>query len=115
MRHPRLKPSGEDTFIHVYNRTVGSTVEFPFSDVEKEEFIRRLKKLDKYYAIDVLAAQVMGNHFHAIIHIPAEQLTNEETARRYSEYHDGKLVRALNARSGKVDLYCFKQLRVLLE
>ena len=26
-----------------------------------------------------------------------------------------KLVRAMNARSQKVDLYCFKQLRVLLE
>ena len=90
MRHPRLKPGDEDTFMHVYNRTVGSTVEFPFGDVEKEEFIRRLKKLDKYYAIDVLAVQVLGNHFHAIIHIPAEKLTNEEVARRYNEYHDGK-------------------------
>ncbi len=90
MRHPRLKPEGVDTFMHVYNRTVGSTGEFPFGDVEKEQFIRRIKALDRYYTIDVLALQVMGNHYHAIIHIPAEPPTNEDAARRFSEYHDGK-------------------------
>jgi len=90
MRHPRIKPVGVDTFMHVYNRTVGSTVEFPFGDVEKEEFIRRVKALDRYYAIDVLAVTVLGNHFHAIIHVPGEPPTNEEAARRYSEHHDGK-------------------------
>ena len=55
MRHPRLKPEGVDTFMHVYNRTVGSSSEFPFGDVEKEAFIRRLKALDRYYAIAVAA------------------------------------------------------------
>ena len=58
MRHQRIKPIGVDTFMHVYNRTVGSSAEFPFGDVEKEEFIRRLKALDRYYAIDVLAVAV---------------------------------------------------------
>ena len=57
MRHPRLKPEGVDTFMHVYNRTVGSTTELPFGDVEKEALIRRIKALDKYYAIEVLAGQ----------------------------------------------------------
>jgi len=90
MRHPRLKPEGVDTFMHVYNRTVGSSSEFPFGDVEKEAFIRRLKALDRYYAIDVLAVQVMGNHTHAIIHIPAEPPDNEEAARRYALHHEGK-------------------------
>ena len=91
MRYARLKPEGVDTFMHVYNRTVGSSSEFPFGNAEKEEFIRRLKALDRYYAIDVLAVQVMGNHFHGIIHIPAEPPSNEDAAKRYSEHHNGKL------------------------
>jgi len=76
--------------MHVYNRTVGSTTEFPFGEIEKEEFIHRLKVLDKYYSIDVLAVQVMGNHYHAIIHIPAEPPSNEDAARRYRLHHNGK-------------------------
>ena len=91
MRYARIKPEGVDTIMHVYNRTVGTSSEFPFGNVEKEEFIRRLKALDKYYVIDVLSVQVMGNHFHGIIHIPAEPPSNEEAARRYTEHHHGKL------------------------
>ncbi|MBM4142652.1 MAG: hypothetical protein FJ225_03530 [Lentisphaerae bacterium] len=61
MRHPRIKPQ-EDTFVHVYNRTVGSAGEFPFGPTEKEAFINRLKRLCELYVIEPLAFQVMGNH-----------------------------------------------------
>ena len=49
MRYPRLKPDKTSTFMHVYNRTAGSSAEFPFQDAEKEEFIRKLKKLTEFY------------------------------------------------------------------
>ena len=90
MRHSRLKPAGIDTFMHVYNRTVGSTGEFPFRDMEKGEFVCRLKELTEYYVIDVVAFQCMGNHFHAILHIPADPPSNEEVAKRYRKHYKGK-------------------------
>ena len=61
-RHRRIKfEEGESGFLHVYNRAVGNTGEFPFGDMEKEEFIRRVRALNEYYAVEVLAAQAMGN------------------------------------------------------
>jgi hypothetical protein len=63
MRHLRIKPTETDTIMHVYNRISGTSGEFPFGNPEKEQFQRRLKQLNKFYVIDVLASQVMGNHY----------------------------------------------------
>ena len=72
MRHARLKPVSTDTFMHVYNRTVGTRVEFPFGDCEKDMFISRLLKLTELYVIEVVAYQLMGNHFHVLgNHLPS--------------------------------------------
>lgn len=76
--------------MHLYNRTVGATGEFPFGEADKEEFIRRLRKLAGFYTIEVLAFQVMGNHYHLLCHVPPEPPSNEEAAARYTRYHDGK-------------------------
>jgi hypothetical protein len=62
MRHPRIKPQ-EDTFVHVYNRTTGSSADRPFGPAEKTEFIRRLKRLSLLYVIEPVAFQAMGNIF----------------------------------------------------
>jgi putative transposase len=100
MRYPRIKPEvGEETFMHVYNRVSGPTGEFPFGPAEKEEFIRRLHKLSEFYTIDVIAYQVMGNHWHALIRVPAEPPSCEEAAARYHRYYDGK--RSLKPQSRK--------------
>jgi len=53
MRYARLKPEQTDFFVHLYNRVAGSAGEFPFRDAEKEEFIRRVKKLTQLYVIEV--------------------------------------------------------------
>jgi len=94
MRHLRLKPTETDTIMHVYNRVSGASGEFPFGDPEKEQFLRRLKKLNEFYVIDVLASQIMGNHYHILVHIPSEAPSNEEASARYSRFYDGK--RTLN-------------------
>ncbi|NQT92762.1 MAG: hypothetical protein HQ559_08375 [Lentisphaerae bacterium] len=90
MRYARLKPVGINTFMHVYNRTVGSAGEFLFRNTEKEEFVRRLMKLSQFYVIDVISYQCMGNHFHALLHIPADPPSNKEAARRYKQHYGGK-------------------------
>ncbi len=86
MRHQRIKPS-EDTFMHVYNRTVGSTSDRPFKRREKEEFIRRIKRLCELYVIEVVAMQVMSNHYHAILYIPGQPPSNEEAAERHKRFY----------------------------
>ena len=55
MRLARIKPDYTDCFMHVYNRSAGTSADRPFDDTEKEFFIRRLKKLTKYYVIDVIS------------------------------------------------------------
>jgi len=89
MRHPRLKPRGKDTFIHVCNRTLGNTGFFPFGRAEKEEFIRRLRRLCRFYVIEVLAYQMLGNHFHLVLFIPGEPPSNEEAAERFRAWYGG--------------------------
>ena len=49
MRHLRIKPTETDTIMHVYNRISGSSGYFPFGNPEKEQFLRRLRKLNEYY------------------------------------------------------------------
>jgi REP element-mobilizing transposase RayT len=86
MRHSRIKPS-EDTFMHVYNRSVGTTSDRPFGRREKEEFRRRLKRLCELYVIEVLSVQVMSNHFHLILHVPGQPPSNEEAAERHKRFY----------------------------
>ena len=84
MRYPRIKfEIGQDGFVHVYNRTVGNSGEFPFAEVEKAEFLRRAKELNEYYTVELLAAVAMGNHFHAILYVPAEPPSAAETVERH--------------------------------
>ena len=84
MRHRRIKPvEGESGFMHVYNRAAGSTGEYPFKAVEKSELHRRFRELNGYYAVEVLAVQVMGNHFHALLYVPAEPPGDRETIALY--------------------------------
>ena len=94
MRDSRHKPldadPGRGTYYHLINRTAGSPGDFPFGDLEKEQLLRLLKKLCAYYTIDVLAWQIMGNHFHLAAFAPAAEPSPEETARRYETYHNGK-------------------------
>jgi hypothetical protein len=63
MRQPRLKIDEVDTFYHCYNRVAGDPGYFPFEDAEKERFIRLIKKLSRFYTVDVVAHQVLSNHF----------------------------------------------------
>ncbi len=90
MRRPRFKPDDRPMFYHVFNRVAGEPADFPFGYREKEFFIRLLHKLNAFYSVKVVAYQTMSNHFHMVIHAPAEPPTPKEVCARYNAYHKGR-------------------------
>jgi REP element-mobilizing transposase RayT len=90
MRHARLKPEGKDTWHHCYNHAVGTTEDRPFGPAEKEQFVRILMRVARFYAVRVVAYQFMSNHWHILLRSPAEQPSESETIERYKIFHDGK-------------------------
>ena len=90
MRQPRIKLEGQPAWYHCYNRTAGTRNDRPFGSVEKEQFVRILHRVCVLYTVDVIAYQVMSNHYHLVVRTPAEQPDPEEVCRRYRDFHDGK-------------------------
>jgi REP element-mobilizing transposase RayT len=90
MRQARIKPSEVDTFMHLYNRIGGHVGEFPFGPAEKECFVCIMRKLLRLYTVEVVAYQVMGNHFHLLTFIPGKGLPEAEAVARFNAFYDGK-------------------------
>ncbi len=90
MRHPRLKPDCRDTWHHCYNRAVGFRSDRPFDTADKEQFVRILHRVAKFYTVHIVGYQFMGNHIHLIMLAPVAQPDEIETIRRFEEFHDGK-------------------------
>ncbi len=90
MRQPRIKIDQHDTWHHCYNRTAGTSQDRPFADADKEQFTRILKRVSRLYSVRVVAYQVMSNHFHLLLHVPAQPPDPEETCRRFTRVHYGK-------------------------
>jgi len=99
MRQPRLKPADQDVFHHCYNRVAGDRYYLPFGDTEKAFFMNLLKRLDIFYTVDVVAYEIMGNHFHLLLRTSQEVPSPEEVCRRYAAYHRGE--RKLSPKSRK--------------
>ena len=87
MRSPRLKLNDQDAFYHVYNRTAGFRGERPFGNQEKRKLLEILTRLSQLYVIEIIAYQVMNNHFHLLLCAPAQPPSRAEAARRYAAYH----------------------------
>jgi len=90
MRQARLKPDYRDTWHHGYNRIVGTREDRPLGDIEKEQFVRILRRVAGFYAVRIVAYQVMSNHFHLLLQAPEEPPSAEETARRFAAFHGGQ-------------------------
>lgn len=89
MRRARIKPTA-DCYMHAFNKVAGIPGFFPFGQKEKKRFISILRKLERYYVIDVVSYQVMSNHFHLVVHIPMQEPSPEEACERYEKYYRGK-------------------------
>ena len=90
MRRPRLKPDYRDTWHHCYNHAVGTKADRPFDDADKEQFVRILHRVAGLYTAEVVAYQVMSNHWHILLRTPEAIPSEEETIRRYEAFHEGK-------------------------
>ena len=44
----------------------------------------------RLYTVRIVAYQVMSNHFHLLLQVPAEPPSEEETARRFAAFHGGR-------------------------
>jgi len=78
------------TVYHCFNRTAGMRYDRKFGDVEREFFVRLLKKLSRLYTVEVIAYTVMSNHFHLVLFAPAAEPSEAEARRRYNAYYKGK-------------------------
>lgn len=87
MRHARLKPDCHDTWHHCFNRAVGDQDDRPFSDADKEQFVRILMRISRLYAVRIVAYQVMSNHFHLLLQAPAEEPGETDTIQRYNAFY----------------------------
>ena len=90
MRHARLNPASQDTWHHCFNRSAGNRDDRPFDDADKEQFVRILTRVARLYTVRIVAYQVMSNHFHLLLQAPADPPSEEETARRFAAFHDGR-------------------------
>jgi putative transposase len=97
----------EGIYLHAYNHCVeNSRAEFPFGDVEKEMFLRHLRRLSNLYTIECLSAVCMSNHFHCIVYIPLRKYSPQEMAHILTNYKKGKDV--IDA----TDEYCLRRAEV---
>lgn len=89
-RERRIKPADVGTYYHLMNRVAGEEGEYPFGDVEKATFVNLLKEAVNYFTVEILAYQVMGNHWHMVCYAPADVLSPAAVAVRYNRFHAGR-------------------------
>ena len=53
---------------HVMSRTAGG--ELLFGEVEKEAFVRMMRRLERFAGVEILTHAIMGNHFHLLVRVP---------------------------------------------
>ncbi len=63
-----LGPDGGANCYHVMSRTAGG--EMLFGEVEKEAFVRIMRRLERFAGVEVLTYAVMDNHFHLLLRVP---------------------------------------------
>lgn len=89
-RKARLKPDYRDTWHHCYNHAVGTKADRLFGDADKEQFVRILHRVADLYTAEVVAYQVMSNHWHILLRTPEAIPSEQETIRRYEAFHNGQ-------------------------
>lgn len=80
---------GRAAVYHVVSRT--AFAQFAFDAVEKEQFLRFLKRQAGFCGVDVFAFCVMTNHFHLLVKVPAPRpISDSELLSRYQLLYGGR-------------------------
>ena len=87
MRTARLRYDREVCYYHLLNRVAGDAEYFPFGDVEKEQFIRLVSDVSRFYTIELLSVVAMSNHYHIVCAAPAELPSKSEVIEHWRAYY----------------------------
>jgi REP element-mobilizing transposase RayT len=60
--------TGQANSFHVMSRTAGG--DQLFGEVEKEAFVRVMRRLERFAGVEVMTFAVMSNHFHLLVRVP---------------------------------------------
>ncbi len=69
------------------NRIAGVPGHFPFGDVEKAKFVELLKEEARFFTVQLLAHQILGNHYHVACYAPGAALPPGEVSRRHNRFY----------------------------
>lgn len=95
MSSRRLRFDESGCYYHIFNRVAGMPDDYPFGDVEKEFMFTLINCLSKFYLIEVVAFVAMGNHYHAVLYAPGEdiEISDQEVKERWKARKYHKLMR----------------------
>jgi REP element-mobilizing transposase RayT len=81
---------GEKTVYHVMSRT--ALDQFPFKDVDKDQFVKIIKKFTEINFADELGFCIMGNQFHLLVQmIPDTHFTDKEIKKRFEKMYGNEI------------------------
>ena len=85
-RTARLKIRDEPAVYHIMSRT--ALAGFVIGDIDKEYFLRLIKKVSSAYFVEVFGFCIMDNHFHLMVQMnPGSDYSDEEIKRRHKYYY----------------------------
>jgi len=94
VRLRRIRVQGEDAYYHIISRTVHQ--QYLLGDIEKEMFVKILKRFSDFYFVKVIGYCVMSNHFHLLIKMEPEHkyadAEIEERVRRNVKLTEGNSI-----------------------
>lgn len=81
----------ESNSYHVMSQTAGG--EHLFDEVEKEAFVRVMRRLERFAGVEIMTYAIMSNHFHLLVRVPNRE---KFLARFEGEGGEEKLLRHLS-------------------
>jgi REP element-mobilizing transposase RayT len=98
MRVARRKVVGRGCYYHLMNRIAGAEGEYPFTEVDLEFGMNLVRKLSRYYLLELISMCWMGNHFHLVLYAPgAEELPDDSViAARHNSFYNNRLDKYLD-------------------
>ncbi len=85
-RIARMVLEGEQVVYHVMSRTALDG--FPFKAIEKDYFLKVVKRLSKVYLTEILGLCCMGNHFHLLVKmLPDTNFTDKQIRKKFAFYY----------------------------